>query len=661
LDRPKVRYNIITIFVYAIGIILLLTLFNLQIVHGEEYRERSNTRLTRETTLQAARGNILDRTGNVIAGVKMGFVLDMYKTGIDNETLNNTILNLANILEKNGDTYVDSYPEEKFSELKSKYKINIEDDNDAKKIIRVRYEIEKIGYSMSRPIRISTDIKRETAVEISEKTEILPGITVIVEPIRNYEMGKLASHIVGYIGRINEEELAEREDKGYSGNSDIGKTGIESVFEEHLKGTNGIKLIDMDVNGAITSEEVSEEAIAGDDIVLTIDYHVQAMAEKALQENIEKIAGGGFSTIHDAKSGAAVVMNVKTGEILAMASYPDFNPALFVKGISEEDWNALNSSEETPMFNRAIQSAFAPASTFKLLTGIAGLESNAITINEQLYDAGVYDKAHKPLCWYYSGYGLAHGWQNVSEAIKNSCNCFFYEVGYRMGIDTLDKYALYFGLGRRTGVELLGETKGILASRETAREYGNDWYEADTVSAAIGQSYNSFSPIQLAKYISMLTNGGKVINPTIIKTIIKSDGTEVEKKEIEQFVNKKLDRNLEYEELSIKQENLDAILEGMREVTSDTGGTAYYVFKDFPIAVGGKTGSAEAGDHINGWFAGFAPYDNPEIAVIIFVENAGKSLYTAEAGLNIFREYFGMTETNIEETINATTYTETWR
>ena len=696
IDKNSInfRFNILTILTYLVGIILIAQLFNLQIVHGSEYREQSNTRLTRESTLEAARGSILDKTGNVLATSKMGFSLELYKTKIDTDTLNNTILNIIQVLEKNNLEYVDSFPikiepfeftisdknltkwkednkfdenitaEEAFYKFKDKYEIKNEDISEVRKIIAIRYEISQNGYSSTKSINIATDITREAVAEFSENSEKFPGINIVVEPIRSYTSGTLASHILGYVGKISQEEYETRKDT-YDSNDIIGKTGIEYVFEEYLKGTDGTKQIDMAVDGTITAEYISEEAIAGSDVILTIDANLQKIAEDSLAATLEKIRTGGFSETYDTQSGSVVVMDVKTGEVLAMASYPAYDPQLFVGGISNENW-AMYTAEGShqPLRNKAIQDAYAPGSIFKMVSAIAGLESGVITTTERINDTGVYPKYTNPRCWIYTDQHRGHGWLNVTGAIKNSCNYFFYEVGDRMGIDTLAKYARYFGLGSKTGIELPSETAGSLASRETkaAKTNGEQWYPGETTSAVIGQSYNSFSPIQMAKYISMLANGGKKVNPTIIKTIRKPDGSEVSKEEIEQFSNQKLGlSNDETEELNIKQENLDAVLEGMRQVTSESGGTAYGIFRNFNIEVAGKTGSAEAGNDVNAWFAGFAPYDDPEIAVVVMIEKGSHGSYAAEVVRNIMAEYFGMNVENVEEDMTAIPYTEILR
>lgn len=694
----KLRYNILTVITYLVGIVLIIQLFNLQIVHGAEYREESNTRLTRETKLEAARGAILDRTGEELVTTNTRFGLELYKTKIEENELNNSILNIINVLEKYEAEYVDSFPvnvdpfeytiegeelakwkknnkldenatpEEAFYHFKERYEIQNSDIYEVRKIIAIRYEITISGYSSTKALKISKNIPREAVAEFTESGDKFPGINIVVEPVREYTSGMLASHILGYASKISAEEYKEKSDR-YSQNDIIGKNGIEYVFEDYLKGQNGTKQIDMAVDGTITSEYTSKEAIAGCDIVLTLDSNLQRITEQALENNIKKIASGGFGKTYPANAGSCVVMNVNTGEVLAMASYPNYNPADFIGGISNEDWARYRDDSAKPLMNKAIQNAYAPGSIFKMVTAIAGLESGVITRTEQINDTGLYKKYGLTWpCWYYTDYHRGHGFLNVSGAIEKSCNYFFYETGDRMGIETLAKYARYFGLGVKTGIELPSEATGAMATPEYAAKKNVTWTKGQTINASIGQGLDAFSPLQMTKYISMLANGGKPLDVNIVKTIRKPDGTEASKEEIENYINTKLGLNQEEpEKLTIHQENLNAILQGMKSVTSDTTGTAYVRFKDFGIDVGGKTGSAESGKDENGkdivhaWFAGFAPFDKPEIAIVVMVENGGHGNYTAEVVRDIMGEYFGMNTQDIQEDMSATSYLQSLR
>ena len=677
--NDRIRYNIITILVYIIGIVLLVQLFNLQIIHGEEYRETSNTKLTRESMLEADRGDIKDSSGTTLATVDAQYSVVLYKTKVNNETLNNTILKLLNILSTNGDSYVDNFlidvnpyrfkleeeasqkkwkkannidedatAEEAFNYFKDKYEITTENLDDARKILAIRYEISYKGYSNTKSIEIASNISRESLLQIKERNSEFPGVEVTEKSTRIYPLGNTASHIIGQIGKIESSELEGNEDT-YNPNDIIGKAGIEYVFEKYLKGKNGVKQIDMNVDGTITDEYVSEEAVSGSDIILTIDSKLQAVTEEALKNNINKIANMGFS----ADAGAAVVLNIKTGEVLAMASCPDYNPSAFVTGIDTNTWNYYINGDTKPLENKAISAMYSPGSTYKMVTALAGLETGAITTKEKIRDTGIYRKYNSSWkCWNTSG----HGYLNVSEAIQHSCNYFFYEVGDRIGIDTLSKYSYYLGLGHKTGIELKGEISGVLASNQIAEQENRVWNPGETISAAIGQSYNTFTPLQMARYAAMIANRGKKLDVTIVKSIVRPDGSEVPRDEYENYVNDKLGLTPDNtEEMTFKEENINAILEGMRGVTSESGGTAYSTFRNFNIEVGGKTGSAQTGieGKTNAWFVGFAPFDDPEIAIVVFVRNGEHGSYTAEVARDIIAQYFGMNTNQIMEDTNA--------
>ena len=685
-SENKLRYNMLIAIVYIIGIILLLQLFNLQIVKGKEYREESNTRLTRETTIKAARGNILDSSGEKLVSTKLVYNVEIYKTKIDNQTLNDSLLLLANTLESNGDKYVDNFPitvnpyafkneetaktfkesnqldtgydaEACFNYFKEKYEVNTDNVEDARKIINLRYEIEVDGYSNTKSVELASNISNASLAKINEMSAEFPGINTTSEPTIYYPYGELASHILGYVGPIGEDELKGNEDE-YDQNDVTGKTGIEQVFEKYLRGTDGVKQIDMSVEGIITDEYVAEEAIAGNDIMLTIDADLQKITEDALAHNIEMMQNGELSGATTASEGAAVVLNVKTGEVLAMASYPNYNPALFVDGISTENWNNYLNDTRHPLINKAVSSISPPGSTFKMVTAIAGLESGAIDLNTRINDTGryTYYSDYQPVCWRRGG----HGWLNVTQAIEASCNYFFYETGRRTGIDRLAQVATALGLGQKTSIELPGEEAGILASRETM----DTWVDGYTIQAAIGQLNNAFTPLQMAKYTAMIANGGKNIDITLVKSITKADGTEVSRDEINEYVNEKLGiSGNSGSDISISEENYQAIKEGMKGVTSDGSGTAYSYFRDFNIEVGGKTGSAttDTNGNANAWFVGFAPYDDPEIAVAVFVKDGQHGSYTAPTAREIFAQYLGMNSASVTEDMTASSYMQTVR
>lgn len=692
VEKTNFRFNIITVLVYLIGIILIVQLFNLQILNGEAYREQSNTRLSRVTKIKAARGSILDSSGNELVGVRAQNNVEIFKTNISNEQLNHSILNLVNLLERYEIKYPDSFPikinpfefniegdkllnwkktykideeasaEEAFNKIKNKYHITNENIEEARKIIAIRYEISITGYSATKSITIAEDVNDEVVAQISERNDEFPGVTISTKTVRTYNNGSLAAHVLGYTGKISDSQYEKNKDI-YDSDDIVGKTGIEYLFEKYLKGNDGEKQVDMAVDGTITGEYITESAISGNDVVLTIDSNLQKVTEQSLEACINKIKSGGFAETYDAKGGSAVVMNVKTGEVLAVASYPTYEPQWFVGGISSSKWNELINNEANPLLNKTIQAAYAPGSIFKMVTAFAGLETGTITSKERINDTGQYKKySGKPKeCWYFTSYHRGHGYLNVTQALQHSCNYFFYETGDRMGIEAITKYALHFGLGRKTGIELPSESAGIVASKDLKKT----WNPGDTLNASIGQGDNNFTPMQIAKYISSIANGGTVVEPTIIKSILNSDGTEIAKEEIENYTNEKLGIEEFDDEIEISAESISIAKEGMRMATSEAGGTAYSIFKNFSIEVAGKTGSAEAGkdnnnkDIVNAWFVCFAPFDEPEVAVVVMVENGGHGNYTAEVARDVLTQYFGMNQTSdINESTTAIPYTE---
>lgn len=696
-EQVNIRFNIINILVYLIGIILIVQLFNLQVVHGESYREQSNTRLSRSSVIKAARGSVLDRSGNELAGVKTENNIEIYKTNISDEELNKSVLNLVELLNKYEIGYDDTFPvkinpfeftisgdeltnwkkkykiaedataEEAFYKFKNKYEITNDNVEEIRKIISIRYIITTTGYSATKSITIATNVNEEVVAQISERNSDFPGVSISTNAARTYLAGNLAAHVIGYTGKIKEDEYNANKDT-YNIDDIIGKTGIEYVFEKYLKGTDGEKQVEMSVDGTITGETVAKNAIAGSDVVLTIDSNLQKVTQDALENCINKIRSGGFAQTYDAQGGAAVVMNVNTGEVLATASYPTFEPQWFVGGISQENWAYLRDDSRHPQLNKTIQSTYEPGSTFKMVTAIAGLETGAITTKERINDTGVYRKYNMEWkCWYYTSYHRGHGYQNVTQALQHSCNYFFYETGDRMGIDNLSKYALHFGLGKKTGIELPNEKEGAVASRETYAKLRNGGRigPGDVLNASIGQGDNNFTPMQIAKYISSIANGGTVVKPTIVKSILNSDGTEVAKDEIIQYTNEKLGYSDTDDGIAISQESVNVAKEGMRMAASEAGGTAYNIFKGFNQEVAGKTGSAEAGkdkngnDLVNAWFVCFAPYEKPEVAVVVMIENGGHGNYAAEVARDVLTQYFGMNEsTEINESMTATPFVE---
>ena len=353
----------------------------------------------------------------------------------------------------------------------------------------IRYAITTIGYSTTKSIQISNEISREAAVQLQENSQNLTGVNVIVEPTRVYHQGTLASHIIGYASRITQANIDQFEAEGdthkYEVDDKVGQTGIEKVFENYLRGEDGIKQIDMSVDGTVTGEYTSQEAIGGANVALTIDANLQRVAEESLERNIIKIREGGFGEPYEAKTGAVVVTNVNTGEILAMASYPDYEVGLFYNGISNEKYNEYRDAQA--FYNRAAQGTYPPGSIYKMITAVAGLETGKVTIQETINDNGPFyvtddpNYTKHPKCWYFNSYGRGHGRLNVVGAIMKSCNYYFYEVSNRIGVETLADFARYFGFGKKTGIEI-SESVGTVPER---RLVDRNWSKADTASASM--------------------------------------------------------------------------------------------------------------------------------------------------------------------------------
>lgn len=651
-----------------------MRLIDLQLVNGAEYRELSEQKMLRETIVEAPRGEIYDRNGVVLATNKLAYDVVIYKVGLKDEELNNTLLRIVNILEKNSDEAYTTFPmdtisegfyskeqrnsiceeyeilaglsdKEVLSKLYEKYNLNNGKFNENEKfaILKLRYELSNNIFSLFSYVTLAKDVSYETMAIIEESKSELPGIEINTNSKRYYPNGTLASHLLGYVSSISAEEYEEHKGEGYLYNSNIGKMGIETTMEKYLKGINGIKRTEVNSEGEVASEYIYKESSSGNNVTLTIDYRLQSVAEKNLKKVIKNISTGapGYEKQKDANAGAVVALDVNSGEVLAMASYPTFNPNDFVSGIKYSNWKSLIENETKPMFNRVISGTYSPGSTFKMLSALAGLDSKVVTLTEKIQDTGRYKYGNHPMCWVYSYYGRTHGYINVTEAIKVSCNCYFYEVGRRMGIENLVKYAKMFGLGSKTGIELYGESSGMIAGEDEEME----WYLGDTLSAIIGQSYNSYTPIQLVNYIATLANGGSLNKVSVIKDVATNNNDTVSDDEVKNHIETLTGYKFVSNKLKLNKKHVNAVVEGMRSVTSEQGGTSYIVFKNSDIEVAGKTGTAQVSSGTpNGVFVGFAPIENPKIAVVAIVEHGDSGSAVANIVKPILEEYFNISK-----------------
>ena len=404
----------------------------------------------------------------------------------------------------------------------------------------------------------------------------------------------------------------------------VGKDGVEQAFESYLRGTSGVRILERNTSGKIVSEAWQSEPEPGDNVVLTIDIDLQKKVEDTLAESLLNLQS------KEVQGAACVVLDVNSGDVLASASYPTYSLATF-----SQDWKEISSNPLNPLVNRAFNGLYPPGSTFKMITAIAALETGVITPDTKIRDEGIYTywPSPQPKCWYYRQYGLKHGLIDVSEAIEVSCNYFFYDVGRRVGIDTLVDYATRFGLGQKTGIELSESTGGV-GSPERSEALGQKWYEGNILNVAIGQDNTQVTPIQLANYIATLVNGGTRYSTHLLKEVKSNDFSQI-------LYTYEPDA---VETIEIKDENLNAVKAGMLALTTE-GSVAKY-FQDLPVQVGAKTGSAQvsAQTESNAVFVCFAPYDNPEIAMAIAVEHGGSGTELGAMAAEIMSYYFSAQE-----------------
>ncbi|MBQ7097240.1 MAG: penicillin-binding protein 2 [Clostridia bacterium] len=651
----------------------MIRLFNLQIVNGEVNKEKVDNNLVRAYPIKAPRGEILDRYGRPLVTNGTGYYVQIQSVDKENTNLNSSLINLISIFEEKGYEYVDEFPisgnpyafdfgertdsakliaewkkANKFEAkatpddiiefYRKEYKLpaNLEAE-ELRNIVAVRYTMDSKNFDAYNPYTFASDIDVEMVHIIKENSSLLSGVNVETEPVREYVNGSMAAHILGRTGIIYKEEYDKLKDRGYGMNDIIGKEGLEKVLEKYLKGKDGYKQVEQTKKGKVSQTFKVEPAKTDYYAVLTLDSELQKVLEKSLAENIEKTRGEKGT---DCFSGAAVAVDIASGEVLAMASLPGFDPAEYTA-----HYNELLKDPQNPLFNRALSGAYTPGSTFKPLTSIAALEEGLITPTSTIVDQGVYKyyaPSYEPTCLIWKNTGETHGAINVSEAIGVSCNYFYYDVGRRLGIETIARYARNYGLGQPTGIEL-AESSGIVASPEYREKMNAEWYPGDTLQAAIGQSDNMFTPAQLASYVSTILNNGTRYSLHLVKDIRSYETGEA----VYIYEPKVLSQT------EVSQSTVDAVKDGMRRVTED--GTAKTVFEDFPVEVGGKTGTAEVGGGSDTvLFVGFAPYDKPQIAVAVVLEHGATSKYAAQVARDMFEYYLGIfEETNEADAVNT--------
>lgn len=512
-------------------------------------------------------------------------------------------------------------------------------DEDCMVLFAVRLDMELHNFSYDEPYTILKDVSMVLITRLEE--DGLRGVKTSTQIERVYNYPGYASHILGRTGKIQASKADYYAELGYPMNAVVGISGAEEAFESYLHGTDGEVTIIEDEYGNVVDKYVSKEPVAGKNVYLTIDIDLQIAAEEALKNNIQMIVDNAIAegeplSGEDAKAGALTLVNVKTAEVLALASYPTYNLATF-----NEDFEALNTDELSPMFNRALEGTYAPGSTFKPGVAAAALEEGIISPYTELSCDGQYtyyaanDSDHIPACWIWNVARGRHGLLNVTDAIKVSCNCFFYETGRLLTIQKMNTYCKGYGLGQTTGIEL-NEKKGVLAGPEYREENGLEaWTPGQTITAAIGQSDNLFTPLQLSLYVSTLINNG-----TRYKAHILS--------EVREFYTDEVVYTSEPEvmesSVSLSQNTVSVVMEGMKNVIDN--GSAASVFRGYPITIGGKTGTAQVRDDSsnNAVFTAFAPFSAPEIAAACVIEQGASGADAGYAIRDVFNVYFGFND-----------------
>lgn len=670
-------------FSFRVGVLILLIavmagifgvrLYDVQVTQASQVDHTPSGSHTYRTRVTAARGEILDRNGKVLIGNRASYNLTLiYAIVFSAENPNENLRKLTNLCNELGLEMTDHFPvtmekpytyttDEYSSTWNSYFKTFLDErgwdsdisapqlirrlkdtyhlpadwtEEETRRVISIRYELDLRRWTSLPTYVLLNDVDSVSLAAITELN--IPGVNVETSTVRQYNT-TYAAHILGRIGLMNAEEYEIYKEKDYAMDAYVGKEGLEKAFEDDLHGTDGLRVTTISADGTVLEEYYKTMPQAGKNIELTIDIDLQKVSEDALKAHILSLR----EDDGDAEGGAVVVQEVKTGQILACASYPTFDPATY-----SQKYNELLETDFAPLYNRALQAAYPPGSTYKMVTTIASIDSGTIGRWVEIEDKGIYrrfeDVGYTPRCMLYTTAGATHGYVNAMEALAVSCNYYFYEVGYQTGITKIDEVAKALGLGEATGVEL-DESVGRRANAETKKllySKGYDgWYDADTVAAAIGQSENRFTPMQLACYTSALANHGTRYRATFLQRVLSSDYSELLYESTPVVAS----------QLNISDEAYAAYTEGMRLSVTWANGTSHYYLGDYDVAVCAKTGTAEHGGNgsDNAAYVLYAPADDPQIAIAVYVEKGTPGSRLAKVARAILDAYFS-TSSNVD-------------
>lgn len=588
-DRNRItRLHTLLVVCLVLFAVLLGRMVYLQLWRGDYYAKQSDGNRLRQSRILAPRGIIYDSEGKELVNNLPGYAVVLQKQS--------------------------SYKPETLQRLSNLLQMPVEEINAKIKASENFYE----------PILLKNNLDQQMVTKIEEQRRYMPEVMLSVQPIRNYPYHELAVHALGYVGEVSSYEIEQGLFKNISQGSLVGKGGLEKTYDKYLRGEDGAFMEEVDVAGNVVKHYDSVQPIPGKNLKLTIDYELQKELEAFTDKHLAFLRSSGIAP--GARAAAVVAIDPRNGAVRAMVSRPGYDPNWFVHGISSKNWNSINNDTNYPMNNKVITGEYPPGSTFKIVTGSAAFELKKVGLNEPIFDGGF----HPMVPTMGNAGGEVLGWLTFIKALAMSDNVYFYELGYRVGIDNIEKYAHIFGFGERTGIDLEGESKGLVASKKVKREiWYEDWRLGDTFNAAIGQGFNLTTPIQLSVMLSIVANGGTKYQPYLVDSITNSDGSLFEKP-----------KRAEGKHIDVSQQTIDYIRMGMSATTQE-GGTASY-FAGLPKPIAGKTGTAENShgrDH--GLFVAYGPVDDPELVVVCIVEQGGfGSIAAGPIVYKAFEEFF---------------------